>query len=125
MLYPSRALVSSVCAFVFCAPHIPPVLESGGRSTRLSVCVCVCVCVCLVFALQYLESELAKHQKAELEKKEDGDRVLKRLQKKLREEELRVLRGEEGLGATIGFVWGFSLPPNLWSFFFSCFSTWT
>lgn len=45
--------------------------------------------------LQYLESELAKYHFAELERKADSDRALKRMQKRLREEELKILRGEQ------------------------------
>eukprot|EP00455_Lapot_gusevi_P052994 TRINITY_DN8177_c0_g1_i6.p1 TRINITY_DN8177_c0_g1~~TRINITY_DN8177_c0_g1_i6.p1 ORF type:complete len:237 (-),score=75.70 TRINITY_DN8177_c0_g1_i6:124-834(-) len=44
--------------------------------------------------LQYLESELDKYHRSELEKKQETDRALRRMQKKLREEELRILRGE-------------------------------
>ena len=45
--------------------------------------------------LAYLESELQKYHQAEMEKKEESDRALKRMQKRLREEELRILRGEQ------------------------------
>lgn len=45
--------------------------------------------------LQYLESELGKYHSAELEKKAESDRILKRMQKRLREEELRILRGDQ------------------------------
>lgn len=47
--------------------------------------------------LSYLESELHKYHQAELEKKADSDRALKRMQKRLREEELCILRGEQGV----------------------------
>lgn len=45
--------------------------------------------------LQYLESELHKYHQAEMEKKQESDRALRRMQKRLREEELRILRGEQ------------------------------
>lgn len=45
--------------------------------------------------LQYLESQLAKYHQAEMEKKKESDRALQRMQKRLREEELRILRGEQ------------------------------
>lgn len=46
--------------------------------------------------LSFLESELDMHYKNEREKKLQADRALKRMQKRLREEELRILRGEQG-----------------------------
>lgn len=44
--------------------------------------------------LDFLESELDLYHKSEQEKLEENDRSLKRMQKKLREDELRQLRGE-------------------------------
>lgn len=44
--------------------------------------------------LQFLESELHKYHMAELEKKSEHDKSLKKMQQRLREEELRILRGE-------------------------------
>jgi len=43
----------------------------------------------------YLESEITKYHAAELEKKQESDRQLRRMQKRLRDEELRILRGEQ------------------------------
>lgn len=45
--------------------------------------------------LDYLENELDMYNKSEKEKLEENDRSLKRMQKRLREEELRILRGEQ------------------------------
>lgn len=45
--------------------------------------------------LQYLESELSKYHNAEMEKKQENDRALRKMQKRLREEELKILRGEQ------------------------------
>lgn len=45
--------------------------------------------------LQYLESELNRYHQADVAKKNESDRVLKNMQKKLRAEELRILRGEQ------------------------------
>merc|ERR1719502_2169303 len=45
--------------------------------------------------LDYLEHELDLYNKQEKEKLEENDRSLKRMQKRLREEELRILRGEQ------------------------------
>jgi len=45
--------------------------------------------------LSYLESELDKHRTIDLEKKREEKRQLKRVQKRLREEELKILRGED------------------------------
>jgi len=45
--------------------------------------------------LHYLEHELTKYQRAEMEKKGENDRALKRMQRRLREEELRILRGDQ------------------------------
>uniref|UniRef100_A0A7S2G6A9 Clusterin-associated protein 1 n=1 Tax=Florenciella parvula TaxID=236787 RepID=A0A7S2G6A9_9STRA len=45
--------------------------------------------------LDYLENELDMYNKSEKEKLEENDRSLKRMQKKLRDEELRILRGEQ------------------------------
>ena len=44
--------------------------------------------------LQYLESELEVFHKQMLEKKRDTERALKKMQKKFRDEDLRILRGE-------------------------------
>jgi hypothetical protein len=44
--------------------------------------------------LSFLEAELDKFHRAEREKKAASDRALRRMQKRLREEELRILRGE-------------------------------
>jgi clusterin-associated protein 1 len=44
--------------------------------------------------LEYLEHELDVYHKDEQDKVDENDRSLKRMQKKLREEELRQLRGE-------------------------------
>merc|ERR1711964_919969 len=46
--------------------------------------------------LDYLEHELDSLNRAEQEKMEQNERALKRMQKRLREEEWRLLRGEEG-----------------------------
>lgn len=46
--------------------------------------------------LDYLEYELDGYDKTEKEKLEENNRSLKRMQKRLREEELRLLRGEAG-----------------------------
>ena len=46
--------------------------------------------------LDYLEHELGELDKAEREKVEEAERSLKRMQKRLREEELKILRGEQG-----------------------------
>lgn len=48
--------------------------------------------------LDYLQFELESYNKSEKEKMEENDRSLKRMQKRLREEELRLLRGEQELG---------------------------
>ena len=45
--------------------------------------------------LDYLEFELDELKKAEKEKVEEADRAMKRMQKRLREEELKILRGEQ------------------------------
>jgi len=45
--------------------------------------------------LQYLESELHKYRKVELEKKQESDRLLSRMRGRLAAEELRILRGEQ------------------------------
>merc|ERR1719502_2511105 len=45
--------------------------------------------------LDYLEHELDLYNKSEKEKLEENDRSLKRMQKRLRDEELRILRGEQ------------------------------
>ncbi|KAJ8601578.1 hypothetical protein CTAYLR_005234 [Chrysophaeum taylorii] len=47
--------------------------------------------------LDYLQFELDTYNKTEKEKMEENDRSLKRMQKRLREEELRLLRGDEEL----------------------------
>mmetsp|Transcript_106139 Transcript_106139/g.257831 ORF Transcript_106139/g.257831 Transcript_106139/m.257831 type:complete len:418 (-) Transcript_106139:106-1359(-) len=48
--------------------------------------------------LDYLEHELDKHNQAEKEKLEASDRALKRLQKRLRDDELRLFIGEQDVG---------------------------
>merc|ERR1719198_636013 len=45
--------------------------------------------------LDFLEHELDLYNKQEKEKLEENDRSLKRMQKRLRDEELRILRGEQ------------------------------
>ena len=45
--------------------------------------------------LQYLEKELQKYELREMEKKNEADRALKKMRKMLRDEELRILRGEQ------------------------------
>ena len=47
--------------------------------------------------LDYLQNELEMYNKSEKEKVEENDRSLKRMQKRLREEELRILRGEQDI----------------------------
>ncbi|KAK3271438.1 hypothetical protein CYMTET_20211 [Cymbomonas tetramitiformis] len=44
--------------------------------------------------LEYLESELEHYDRMEQEKMEESDRALKKMQKRLREEEMKILRGE-------------------------------
>mmetsp|Transcript_23290 Transcript_23290/g.38956 ORF Transcript_23290/g.38956 Transcript_23290/m.38956 type:complete len:412 (-) Transcript_23290:77-1312(-) len=44
--------------------------------------------------LQFLESELENFDRVEQERMEESDRHLKKMQKRLREEEMRILRGE-------------------------------
>lgn len=48
--------------------------------------------------LDYLEHELGELDRAEKEKIEEAERSLKRMQKRLRDEELKILRGEQGTG---------------------------
>jgi len=48
--------------------------------------------------LDFLEHELDKHNTAEKEKLEASDRALKRLQKRLRDDELRLFIGEQDVG---------------------------
>ena len=50
--------------------------------------------------MDYLEHELGELDKAEKEKIEEAERSLKRMQKRLREEELKIIRGEGG-GANV------------------------
>lgn len=45
--------------------------------------------------VNYLEAELSKYRAQEYEKKLESDRALNRMQKRLHEEELRILRGED------------------------------
>jgi clusterin-associated protein 1 len=45
--------------------------------------------------LDYLEHELEQYNRAEQEKMDEADRVLKRMQKRLREQELKMLRGAQ------------------------------
>eukprot|EP00741_Cyanophora_paradoxa_P004257 tig00000789_g4133.t1 len=61
--------------------------------------------------VDYLEHELETYERSEQEKLEESDKRMKRLQKRLKEEELRILRGEQevdenmiedGLGDTLG-----------------------
>ena len=47
--------------------------------------------------LDYLQNELEMYNKSEKEKLDENDRSLKRMQKRLREEELRILRGEQDI----------------------------
>merc|ERR1711871_543180 len=52
--------------------------------------------------VEYLEHQLEQYNQAEQEKLEESERNLKRMQKRLKEEELRILRGEhEGDGGEI------------------------
>mmetsp|Transcript_8959 Transcript_8959/g.16123 ORF Transcript_8959/g.16123 Transcript_8959/m.16123 type:complete len:420 (-) Transcript_8959:14-1273(-) len=44
--------------------------------------------------LEYLESELENYYRAEQEKAEENERQMKKMQRKLRDEEMRILRGE-------------------------------
>lgn len=44
--------------------------------------------------LEYLEMELDHYDQMEQEKMEDADRMLKKMQRRLRDEEMRILRGE-------------------------------
>eukprot|EP00823_Brevimastigomonas_motovehiculus_P009691 TRINITY_DN941_c0_g1_i1.p1 TRINITY_DN941_c0_g1~~TRINITY_DN941_c0_g1_i1.p1 ORF type:complete len:605 (-),score=222.48 TRINITY_DN941_c0_g1_i1:124-1938(-) len=44
--------------------------------------------------LHYLETELSKYHKQELERKMENDRILKQMQKRLREEELAMMHGD-------------------------------
>merc|ERR1712228_69515 len=46
--------------------------------------------------LDYLEHEIDVLNREEKERMEENDRALKRMQKRLRDEEWRLLRGEEG-----------------------------
>mmetsp|Transcript_43892 Transcript_43892/g.56276 ORF Transcript_43892/g.56276 Transcript_43892/m.56276 type:complete len:388 (+) Transcript_43892:200-1363(+) len=70
--------------------------------------------------LDFLENELDAHHKSEQEKLEENDRSLKRMQKKLREDELRQLRGEmdderrtvEPSGGPRGGARASKPPPN-------------
>merc|ERR1712010_385043 len=48
--------------------------------------------------VEYLEHQLEQYNQAEQEKLEESERQLKRMQKRLREEELRILRGEQDGG---------------------------
>lgn len=48
--------------------------------------------------VEYLEHQLEQYNQAEQEKLEESERQLKRMQKRLREEELRILRGEHDGG---------------------------
>jgi len=50
--------------------------------------------------LQYLESELHKYRKVEMEKKQESDRALSRMRGRLEAEELRILRGEQEVDET-------------------------
>ena len=45
--------------------------------------------------LHYLEGELRHYHLAEMEKKRESDKLLKRMQNRLREEEMRILRGDQ------------------------------
>merc|ERR1711990_619639 len=45
--------------------------------------------------VEYLEHQLEQYNQAEQEKLEESERNLKRMQKRLKEEELRILRGEQ------------------------------
>ena len=48
--------------------------------------------------MQYLEHDLDLYRKMEEEKMDESDRHLKKMQKRLRDEELRILRGETQVG---------------------------
>merc|ERR1712137_604658 len=48
--------------------------------------------------LDYLENELDELNREEKERMEENERALRKMQKKLRDEEWRLLRGEEGAG---------------------------
>ena len=45
----------------------------------------------------FLEKELEGHKMLEMEKMEEQNRVMKRMQRRLRDEELRILRGEQAM----------------------------
>lgn len=62
--------------------------------------------------LDYLENELDTLNREEQEKIEENNRALKRMQKKLREEEWRMLRGEDGAGGGAG---GAFQAPTMWA----------
>ena len=47
--------------------------------------------------LMFLEKELEGHKMLEMEKMEEQNRVMKRMQRRLRDEELRILRGEQAM----------------------------
>merc|ERR1711907_441700 len=49
--------------------------------------------------VEYLEHQLEQYNQAEQEKLEESERNLKRMQKRLKEEELRILRGEPDIDA--------------------------
>ncbi|OAE34913.1 hypothetical protein AXG93_400s1080 [Marchantia polymorpha subsp. ruderalis] len=51
--------------------------------------------------LQWLQSQMEEHRLAEQEKLEDTDRRMRRLQRRLHEEELCILRGEEVNGSMV------------------------
>jgi len=52
--------------------------------------------------LEFLEAEMEKHNRAEMEKIEENQRNMKRMQKKIHEEELRILKGEGQYGMARG-----------------------
>lgn len=55
--------------------------------------------------LTFLEKELEGHKMMEMEKMEEQNKVMKRMQRRLRDEEMRILRGEQqasGLGGRAG-----------------------
>jgi len=53
--------------------------------------------------LHYLETELEKYHKADRDKRDEVDRALKKMQRRLRAEELAILRGDEALNSDEGF----------------------
>ena len=56
--------------------------------------------------LQYLEAELAKHQAADVERREESGRALRKLQRKLRADEVKMMRGEAAAPSRAGALRG-------------------